>query len=216
LRLRISTSGLFIAAAALIVGAQGAEAATLTTSSGCAVVGQPVTLSGSGFGGSREYIVTMDGVYFGEATTTSGGRFLSKIRPGGLGVDQIQQTEQLEASDGSSTADTTFTLTRATGARFLATKGSPTTLSAPFQAWGMSLNGARRTVYLHYVSPAGAAADTVTLGRTSGQCGYLQTKARSVFPFTPTVGHWTLQFDTRKGYSAHPGGAVARIRVDVA
>jgi hypothetical protein len=204
-----------VAAAVLAAGAGAAQAANLATGSGCYVVGQPATLSGSGFGGSRQYVVTMDGVYFGEATTTSGGRFVSKIRPGGLGPNEIQASEQLEASDGTSVADTTFTLTRATGARFLTTKGSPEALRSPFQVWGMSLNGARRTVYLHYVSPSGAAADTVTLGRTSGQCGYLETKSRKVFPFTPTVGDWTFQIDTNMAYSAHPAGAWARIRVGV-
>jgi hypothetical protein len=203
------------AATVLAAGAQAAQAPSLATGSSCYVVGRPVTLSGSGFGGSRQYVVTLDGVYFGEATTTSGGRFVSKIRPGGLGTNEIQASEQLEASDGTSVADTTFTLTRATGARFLTTKGSPDALRSPFQVWGMSLNGARRTVYLHYVSPSGAAADTVTLGRTGGQCGYLETKSRKVFPFTPTVGNWTFQIDTNKAYSTHPAGAWARIRVGV-
>jgi hypothetical protein len=199
----------------LTVGVQAAQAATLTTSNRCYVVGQPVTLSGTGFGAARQYVVTVDGVYFGAATTTGGGRFVSKIRPGGLSTNEIQASEQLEASDGTSVADTTFTLTRATGARFLTTKGSPEALRSPFQVWGMSLNGARRTVYLHYVSPAGAAVDTVTLGRTSGQCGYLETKSRKVFPFTPTVGNWTFQIDTDAAYSANPAGDWARIRVGV-
>jgi len=200
----------------LVAGpAQAANAASLKTSSRCYVVGQPITLSGNGFAGSREYVVTDDGVYFGEAKTTSSGRFVSKIRPGGLGADVIQQSEQLEASDGTSLADTSFTLTRATGARFLSTKGRPNSLTSPFQVWGMSLNGARRTVYLHYVSPSGAPVDTVTLGSTTGACGYLETKSRRVFPFTPTVGDWIFQIDTNKTYSAHPAGAWARIRVGV-
>jgi hypothetical protein len=199
-----------------VLAAPAARAATVSTSKGCYLVGQPVTLSGSGFGDARSYAVSVDGVYFGESTTAARGGFRSSLRPGGLGAGAAQSVELLEATDGVQTGDTQFTVTRPAGARFVASGGSPGTLRAPFEVWGFSLNGTRRPVFLHYVSPAGSARDTVALGDTSGQCGYLRTPTRTVFPFTPSVGKWTFQIDTSRSYSVHPGGPVARISVSVA
>jgi hypothetical protein len=202
------------AVAALSATADAARAPAIKTS-GCAVVGRSVSLSGRGFAGRREYVVSLDGVYFGESKTRANGSFHSSLRPGGLGAGVAQQVEQLEATDGTSIADTSFTLTRATGARFISSGGTPGTLTAPFEVWDLS-PGAHRQAYLHYVSPSGAERETVTLGMTTGQCGYLRTAKRKVFPFTATIGTWTFQIDTRKAYSPHPGGQVARIQVGVA
>jgi hypothetical protein len=218
LQVRILRSGLIAAAVIALTAsaAPAAQGATLSTGKACYAVGQSVTLSGSGFADSRSYVVTVDGVYFGESTTSASGAFATSLRPGGLGANVAQSVDQLEATDGDATADTSFTVTRPAGARFLASSGSPGVLRAPFEVWGFSLSGARLPVYLHYVSPAGRVRETVSLGRTGGQCGYMRTAARRVFPFAPSVGTWTFQIDTRKAYSAHPGGAVARIRVGVA
>lgn len=54
---------------------------------------------------------------------------------------------------------------------------------------------------------------TVKLGHTGGQCGYLLTRSRHVFPFDPSVGNWTLQLDTSPSYTRFPRGPVARIGV---
>jgi hypothetical protein len=123
--------------------------------------------------------------------------------------------EHLAASDGSTNAQAAFTVTRTAGARFLASSGNPGTLKSKFQVWGFSRSGARRPVYLHYVSGSGQVRSTVSLGRTGGQCGYLLTKPRRVFPFSPPAGAWTLQADTRRAYSRHPSGPVARIGVQI-
>lgn len=88
-------------------------------------------------------------------------------------------------TDGTVAADTSFTLTRATGARFLATTGSAGSLRGPFEIWDLSPSGAPRIAYLHCVSPSGALHETVALGSTGGRCGYLKTGKRKVFPFAP-------------------------------
>ena len=215
---RLVASGALVsalAATAFGASASAAQAPAISAGHGCYVVGQPVALSGRGFAGRREYVVSLDGVYFGESRTRSNGTFHSSLRPGGLGAGVAQQAEQLEVTDGTSVADTSFTLTRATGARFLATGGSAGALMAPFEIWDLSPGGARRTAYLHYVNPSGGLRETVALGTTGGQCGYLRTPKRRVFPFAPYPGSWTFQIDTRKAYSPHPGGSVARIRVGV-
>jgi hypothetical protein len=188
---------------------------SLHTSRGCYLVGQRVGVRGSGFAPSRFYVLTIDGVYFGQASTDSNGSFSPNVLPGGLPAGVPQAVELLEASDGSRGASTRFTLTRPAGARFLHVTGSGSSLKAPIEVWGFSPTGARRTVYLHYVTPSGSARSTVKLGQTGGQCGYLRTARRPVFPFSITPGTWTFQVDTRSQYSRHPGTPVSRIRVTV-
>ncbi len=115
-------------------------------------------------------------------------------------------------------ADTSFTLTRrdrrAVPRRPAATRGS---LRAPFEIWDLShVRRAADGLPALRQPDAARRAQTVALGRTGGQCGYLKTKPRRVFPFAPTAGTWTFQLDTHRGYARHPGGPVARIRVGIA
>jgi hypothetical protein len=212
LQVRISTAAVLAVFGAVPVTA---AAAGLSTDRGCYVVGQSVAVQGSGFAATQSFIVTIDGVFFGQSTTDSSGAFSTSLRPGGLGRNVAQHVEHIEATDGVSTALSTFTLTRRAGARFLASSGNPKTLRAPFEVWGFALNGSQRPVYLHYVSPSGRPAKTVSLGRTSGQCGYLRTARLRVFPFSPALGSWTLQLDTDRAYSHRPSGPVARIGVQI-
>jgi hypothetical protein len=205
------------AGAPLVLGAglAAASGSALRTSRGCYLVGQAVIVSGSGFAPNRTFDLTDDGVDFGQASTNGSGAFSASFRPGGLGAGIAQTVELLNASDGTSSANATFTLTRPVGARFLASGGNPHTLKARFQVWAFARDGVEHTVYVHYVSPSGHARATVTLGHTGGQCGYLLTGPRRVFPFAPKIGNWTLQVDTRRAYARHPAGAVYRIRVRV-
>jgi hypothetical protein len=184
------------------------------TDHGCYVVGQIVHVAGRGFKPTRQFDLAVDGVDFGQATTSGFGTFAVRVGLGGLsGV--AQHVESLSATDGSSQADAEVTLTARTGARILARRGSVRTLKAPVEVWDFSPNGARRRVYLHYIRPNGRVARTAGLGTTGGQCGYLRTASRRVFPFTPSHGTWTLQIDTQRGYAARPSGPVQRIRVAV-
>ncbi len=215
LRLRIPiTTALAVTACA--APAAAARAASISTNRGCYAVGQKVTLTGHGFAPSSPYVVTLDDVYFGGSGTSSTGAFSVTFGPGGLYANYAQLVDRLQVTDGTATATTSFTITRPAGARFLATRGNPRTLMAPFEVWGFSPRGARLPLYMHYVGPGGASKTTVALGKTGGQCGYLKTKPRRVFPFTPRAGAWTFQIDTHRGYSSHPHGPVARIHVAVA
>lgn len=186
---------------------------TVQTNRGCYLIGQTVTISGAGFAANRSYDVAIDGVDFGQGTTGPAGRFVTSLVAGGLSAGVIQSVDQLDATDGTSSADTTFTVTRRAGARILASSGDPHTLRAPFAVWGFALDGAVHPVYLHYVSPSGRLRTTVRLGRTGGQCGYLLTPRRREFPFNPSPGTWTLQVDTVHRYSTHPAGPRAAIHV---
>ena len=192
-----------------------ASGPVVRTNHGCYLVGQKVTVTGTGFAAERMFDVSVDGIDFGQSTTNASGTFESSIIPGGLGAGLAQFVHHLDATDGTTNAATTFTVTRATGARFLAATGDPHTLRAPFEVWGFALDGRRRPVYLHYIMPSGRPGRTFALGRTSGQCGYLRTKAQRVFPFSPAVGTWTLQVDTSSRYTKRRQGPVSRIRVRI-
>ena len=179
----------------------------------CYVVGNSVALYGSGFAPRQTYDVTDDGVDFGRAKTNADGGFATHFAPGGLAAGVAQSMHRIDVTDGTSEAGTTFTVTRQTGARFEAASGDPRRLRAPFQAWGFAMDGRRRLLYLHYVSPTGQTRTTVALGRTAGQCGYLETRPLRFFPFTPSAGRWTLQVDATRSYAQLPSGPVARIVV---
>jgi hypothetical protein len=211
----MSTRVLVAVALGAVAAPAAAAAPTLSTNRGCYLVGQAVSVEGGGFAANRTFTVTIDDVYFGRSTTDANGAFSTSLRPGGLAANQPQLVEHLAASDGSTTAHTTFTVTRTPGARFLASGGDARTLKARFQVWGFSRAGRRLPLYLHYVSGSGRVHKTVSLGRTGGQCGYLLTRSRRVFPFAPSAGSWTLQVDTQHGYSRHPPGPVARIGVRI-
>jgi hypothetical protein len=181
----------------------------------CYAVGQRVAVSGSGFGDGAPYDVAIDGVDFGQSVTSASGGFSIGLFPGGLGAGQAQIVDQLTASDGSTTATATFTITRATGALFGAGSGSSPRRDVPFQVWDFAPRGPEVTVYLHYVAPGGAVRRSVKLGTTTGQCGALVTAPLALFPFSPSRGTWTLQFDTASAYSTTPAGKVARLKVAI-
>lgn len=195
--------------------ALGSPRATVKTNHGCYRIGQRIVVQGSGFAPMRLYDIAIGGVDFGQSRTDGTGGFRTTLIPGGLSAGIVQHVNYLNATDGTTGATTRFTLTRSTGARFLGTGGDPGTLRAPFQAWGFGLDGKSRPVYLHYVRPSGRGRSTSFLGRTGGQCGFLQTRSRQVFPFTPSPGTWKLQLDTVRRYTSRPKGPAARIFVRV-
>ncbi len=201
-----------------IAGSIASSRPKISTDRGCYLGGARtrVKVSGSGFAATQSFDLTIDGIDFGQSTTNAAAAFVVAPGPGGLPAGIAQHVEQLEVSDGTLTARTSFTLTRPPGARLLATRGSAGTLRAPFEVWGFSLTGAHAELFLHYLSPAGSSRRTIALGRGGGQCGYLRTPALRVFPFTPSAGLWALQIDTHRAYSATPSGPIARIGVRVA
>jgi hypothetical protein len=196
--------------------AQAASSPTLATGHGCYLVGQKVMLTGVGFAPSRQFVVSVDGVEFKGSLTDVSGGFTASLRPGGLGRNVAQHIARVSATDGTVTAGARFTITRRAGARILASSGNPLTLKAPFEVWGFARDGKRTPLYLHYVAPSGRLKTTSSLGHAGGQCGYVRTPKRRVFPFAPSAGKWRLQIDTRRKYSRKPGGPVARIVAQIA
>jgi hypothetical protein len=217
-KILIPTAILFAPTA--VTAAAASATPILQTNQGCYLVRQRVAITGTGFAASRMYQVAVDGVDLGLGTTDASGSFTASVIPGGLGANIVQEVHALSASDGTSQTRTPFTVTRTTGARILASTGTAATLHAPFQVWGFALAHGqpptapgitRLPLYVHYIGPRKRLRSTVALGKTGGQCGYLRTSARRVFPFIPSRGKWTLQVDSAPTYSAHPVGPVARI-----
>ncbi len=195
--------------------ARGAIPSSVRLAHGCYLVGEPVSISGAGFAPLRPFTVSVDGVYFGQSTTDRGGGFATSLLPGGLPAGVAQHVDDLDATDGTSVASVLFTVTRKPGARFLAARGNPRTLRAPWEVWGFSRNGRRVPIYLHYIGPRGHLRSTTSLGLTTGQCGYMRTGRNRLFPFVPRPGTWTLQIDTTRTYSRRPAGPLARIGVRI-
>ena len=215
------TTAILLAGAPALAGTEP----TLGTNHSCYLVGTPVAFTGTGFAPYRQYEVTLDGVDFGLGTTSPTGGFAATLRPGGLGANVVQHVDKLRATDGVRALYRTFTVTRAPGARLLPGTGSVRSYRAPFQVWGFSLGRvppppydiahSRQSVFVHYLSPHGTFKATDALGFTGGQCGYLRTPARRVFPFVPGRGTWTLQVDTLSRYVSRPPGPWARVAVRV-
>jgi hypothetical protein len=215
---------ILLASAGLTPAAANATS-TLSTNQSCYLVGQKVLIAGSGFPTSRSYELAVDGVDIVNAMTNSFGGFTASLIPGGLGAGVAQYVHLLTANDGTGLTSASFTVTRTTGARIVASTGAAASLRGPFQLWGFNLvhdkplpastPAPSLPVYVHYLSPHHHLRTTVALGHTGGQCGYLKTAKRRVFPFNPSSGLWTLQVDSQHTYSAHPVGPVAKIPVRV-
>ena len=202
--------------------ASAGPAPVVSTDRACYLLGQYIAITGAGFAPSTPVAATVDRVNFGMTTTDANGGFTTRGRPEEIfGHTIAQSLFTLLVTDGTSTASTTFTVTRSTGARLVGATGRTlATYRARFQVWGLALTKgpppiypAPLTVFVHYVGPHGGLRKTISLGRAGGQCGYMKTRPVRVFPFSPIPGNWTLQVDASRAYVRHPPGAVAHIRL---
>ena len=211
LRARIAVASLVAALAA--VPAQ-AQAATLTGEKPCYAATDPpgdLMLIGTGYAPSSLVLLSSGGSIIGTAVTKADGTFRQKYQipgPPQTGKDAHEAQFSFTATgndDPSLTASVTFSTANVFGDFSPGTSLHPETVRVRFSAFGFGAGlaaGAQMpTVYLHYVNPRGTVKKTITLGRGQGVCGSIRkTQLRRLFPFKPTRGKWTLQFDTRKVY----------------
>lgn len=203
----LALSGACGATAALAIPASAPAAAgtTIHLSHACYQTAQQAALRGSGFDPSSHWSATLDGSAFGKGTTSSTGGIAatfgvpSHLRAGSTGEDSYQ----LIVQQGKHTASATFLVTRLS-ASFNPASGNLSTLKVRFRLLGWGQGGA---IYLHYVTPKGTVRLNRRLGRAGGACGHLTTSPIKLFPFTPKVGVWMLQFDKVRGYKT---GSVPR------
>ncbi len=165
-----------------------------------------VQLSGTGFAPGAAYQVILDGqpLTGGNGTTDAAGNLSGRFVAPGVGtVSRIarQHTFRLGVQQGANQPETAFTVSRLL-ASFRPSTGDPRSLRVRFSLYGFGLQGATRPpVYVHYVGPTGRLARTVRLGTAAQACGFLRTKRRRLFAFTPRPGSWRLQFGTRRRYT---------------
>jgi hypothetical protein len=188
--------------AATLAAAPAAVAATLSTDTSCYQETQDVVVSGAGYAPMDTVAISRDGMAFGTADTDAAGAFQVKFPAPELARGERERVFTLTASDAALTMADVRYRTSKVYADFTPDAGNPKTLQVRFSIAGFALLRAHPTVYLHYVSPSGAARRTVRLGTAHGSCGRIQqTRRRRLFPFAAERGRWVLQFDTNKTYS---------------
>lgn len=212
---------LALVAGTLLCAAATAAAASVTVAKRCDVPGAKAPLTARGFAPRAPLTVTVDGRVLRYAdgslpSTDASGGYRNAFYAPALRAAQTQRRVAVSASDGASSARTSFTLTKPTGGGFSPSHGDPRTLKVRFSVWGFRLHGERNArTYLHWIAPNGQVRATAPLGTTGGDCGALRTRPRRIFPFPAQTGRWRLVIDTHARYRAHARGPRAMIAVNV-
>lgn len=208
-------AGIAIASVIAVLAAAPAQAATLSVEKPCYAALDPagdLTFVGSGYPPSSLILLSSGDVTVGSAVSDASGNFRQKYQipgPPDTGKNAHEQQFTFAATDNvdsSITASTTFSTAHVFGDYSVVSGGSnPYKMRVRFKAFGFGAGLAAGTpappVYIHYVNPRGKVKRTISIGQGSGVCGSIRTsKVRRLFPFKPTRGKWTLQFDTRKTY----------------
>jgi hypothetical protein len=197
----IAVAGAGVAATALALPASApaaAQSAAIKLGHPCYLTAEKATLTGTGFDPSARWRATLDGSKFGSGKTNSTGDITatfgvpSHLRTGSTGEDSYK----IVVSERKHRASATFLVTHL-DANFSPQSGSLSTLKVRFQLLGWGRGG---SLYLHYISPKGVVRQSRDLGTPGGACGHLTTGLLKLFPFTPKVGKWTLQFDKNAVY----------------
>ena len=200
LAVALGSAGFGAGAVAAARAAGAAMRPTVSVNHACYQTAQSGTLHGSGFDPSSHWSAKLDDKAFGSGKTTSTGTITAAfgvpkhLLSGSTGEDSYK----LVVREGKHSARTTFLVTHLS-AGFSPSKGTLSTLKVRFDLLGWGRGG---TLYLHYVNPKGTVRLDRSLGPAGGACGHLTTSLLKLFPFTPTVGTWTLQFDKNASYRA--------------
>jgi hypothetical protein len=196
-------AALAIPATAPAAAARAAKAngASIVVNHSCYETAQKAALTGTGFDPSAHWSATLDGAAFGSGKTTVSGDIAatfgvpSHLRAGSTGEDSYK----LVVHEGKHSANTTFLVTHLDASFTPPSSQDLSTLKVTFHLLGWGRGG---SLYVHYVSPKGVSRLDRNLGTPGGACGHLTTKPEKLFPFTPKVGKWTLQFDKSAVYKA--------------
>jgi hypothetical protein len=178
-----------------------ANGASITVNHACYQTAQKATLTGTGFDPSTHWTATLDGAAFGSGKTTVSGDIAatfgvpSHLRTGSTGEDAYR----LVVHEGKHAPTTKFLVTHLDASFTPATSQDLSTLRVSFDLLGWGKGG---SLYVHYVNPKGVSRLDRKLGPPGGACGHLTTAPEKLFPFTPKLGKWTLQFDKSAVYKA--------------
>ncbi|HEY5316830.1 MAG TPA: hypothetical protein VIJ20_02545 [Solirubrobacteraceae bacterium] len=202
----LAGGGTAAAALAVPASAPAAAAARIRLSHTCYETAEKATLRGTGFDPTSRWTATLNGSAFGKGKTNSTGDITatfgvpSHLQTGSTGEDSYK----LVVSEGKHSSSAQFLVTHLS-ASFTPASGNLASLKVRFHLLGW---GRGRSLYLHYVSPKGVSRLDRDLGAAGGACGHLTTPPLKLFPFTPKVGKWTLQFDKSASYKT---GSVPRV-----
>lgn len=167
-----------------------------------------VKITGEGYTASTDFTLLLNGGVVGSGTTDAAGNIAKEIDappPPDRGKRAYDADYKLEIRQGAVTASTEFR-TAVVFSDFNPGSGDPLKLRVRFSAFGFGVAtapaAAQPEIFVHYVSPKGKVKTTVSLGRGKGACGSIRSSSRRrLFPFQPSNGKWTLQFDTQRRYS---------------
>lgn len=197
-------------ALALLALAASASAAQVKVDRACypGTDTAPVKVSADGFTPGETYTLLLNGGVTTSGTVDAGGAVNLEIDappPPDRGKRAYDADFKLEIRQGPLSASTAFR-TALVFSDFNPGNGDPLKLRVRFSAFGFGVAtapGAQQPeIFVHYVSPKGKLKKTVSLGRGQGACGSIRSSAKlRLFPFKPANGRWTLQFDTRLGYT---------------
>jgi hypothetical protein len=183
------------AAAAALVAAAPAQAATLTLvgSKSCYRAGDTLTINGSGFTPNGQASVTLEGRSLGVVATDPAGNFSTPLTIGTLkgvsqrtlvATDAVNPANTGQAQFLGSALDVTVRPRNGAAGRKLRVKASGFTTG--------------KRLYAHILRKG--YRRNVSIGKLKGPCRTLKLRRRVLPPGTPT-GVYTVQFDTKRRYS---------------
>ena len=191
-RLTIATA--VLASALIAPAAAQAAALGLMPAKPCFRAGEKVTLLGSGFTPSGEVRVTSDGSSLGNVTADSAGNFGGQLT---VAVPSGEKVKTYAANDQTNPALTATTTARVSALNVSVNPSSGT----PGRLLRIGARGftTGKRLYAHVVR--GRYRRNLTVGSLRGACRKLNRRVR-VFRRGTRSGVYTVQFDTRRRYSA--------------
>jgi hypothetical protein len=168
----------------------------------------PVKVNAGGFTPGGTYTLLLNGGVTSSGSADAAGNInleLDAPPPPETGKRAYDAEYKLEIRQGSLIASTAFR-TAQVFSDFNPGSGDPLKLRVRFSAFGFGVatapGAAQPEIFVHYVSPKGRLKKTISLGRGQGACGSIRSsKKLRLFPFKPSNGRWTLQFDTKRKYT---------------
>lgn len=192
-----------------LVAAASAQAAQVNVDRPCypGDEGAPVKITGSGYAPNADFLVLLNGGVVGTGTADAAGNVAAEVEapaPPQGGKTAHDKQQRVEIRQGQTTAGRAFRTAGVFG-DFNPGSGDPKRLKVRFSAFGFGIDTPRGKkqplIYVHYVDRKGRSRKTIKLGRGKGACGSIRrTARRKLFPFRPSSGRWTLQFDTNRKY----------------
>jgi hypothetical protein len=180
------------------VGAQAAQASTLSVDAACYLSGQQINSTAVGFTPGGQVNFSFDGQVADFGTADTSGNLLQPLTAPLLPSNTAQHTFNLAAQDQTNpalTANIPVNVTERVAS--VSPRRARPSRKVTFKVHAMNPG---QPVWLHYIFH-GKQRYRKKLGTAKAPCGSV-TKRTRFFPISkPKVGTWTFQFDDSKRYS---------------